>query len=203
MKEEIKKYYDDLAKDYDADRFANSYGRYIHQQESKILERYLDASNTVGNLDLACGTGRFLEYADYGIDISPEMVKISAAKYPSKKLSIQGAEKLDFPNASFENALSFHLFMHLDLPTCENILAEAHRVLKAGGRFIFDIPSEKRRRVTGYKSAGWHGGNQISVAALKRLSAEGWELEAYHGIAFFPFIDCRGNCEKALSLWII
>ena len=42
MREEITKYYNDLAKDYDADRFSNSYGQYVHGQEDRIIARYLD-----------------------------------------------------------------------------------------------------------------------------------------------------------------
>ena len=63
VQQDITCYYDQLAKEYDSDRFANSYGKYIHAQESKVLDRYLNKSETDYNLDLATGTGRFLEYA--------------------------------------------------------------------------------------------------------------------------------------------
>jgi ubiquinone/menaquinone biosynthesis C-methylase UbiE len=81
VKEEITKYYNDLAKDYDVERFSNSYGAYIHQQENEILKKYLSEKEIEFNLDLACGTGRFLKYADYGVDISQEMVKISNSEW--------------------------------------------------------------------------------------------------------------------------
>ena len=38
--ENIHSYYQELAKDYDSDRFANTYGSYIHQQEEKFLLKY-------------------------------------------------------------------------------------------------------------------------------------------------------------------
>ena len=41
MKTEIIKYYDALADTYDIDRFSNSYGDYIHQQELRVLHKYL------------------------------------------------------------------------------------------------------------------------------------------------------------------
>lgn len=186
VNEEITKYYNNLAKDYDAVRFSNSYGQYIHRQEDEIIVKYLEEKETDFNLDLACGTGRFLKYADYGIDISKEMVEISKKKYPQKKISIEDAEKLSFHNSFFDNVISFHLFMHLNISCMRNILFEVNRVLKKGGYFIFDVPSEKRRKLTGYQSANWHGGNQISIKSLKKLIGSEWELAAFHGTAFFP-----------------
>ncbi len=186
MKEEITKYYNDLAKDYDADRFSNSYGQYIHRQEEEILIKYLDQKKIELNLDLACGTGRLLKYADHGIDISKEMVEISKEKYPQKKISIEDAENLPHQNSFFNNAISFHLFMHLNTSSIRNILREVNRVLKKGGYFIFDVPSEKRRQFTGYRSSNWHGGTQLSVKSLERLMGSEWELVCFHGTAFFP-----------------
>jgi ubiquinone/menaquinone biosynthesis C-methylase UbiE len=187
VKEEITKYYNDLAKDYDADRFSNSYGQYIHRQENEIILKYLDEKETEFNLDLACGTGRFLKFADYGIDISKEMVEISKKKYPQKKISIEDAENLSFHNSFFDNIISFHLFMHLNISCMRNILHEVNRVLKKGGYFIFDVPSAKRRKFTGYQSSNWHGGSQINIQSLKRLIGSEWELVTFHGTAFFPY----------------
>jgi len=70
MKTEIIKYYDALADTYDTDRFSNSYGDYIHHQELRVLHKYLSKDAIAKNLDVACGTGRFLDFADYGMDIS-------------------------------------------------------------------------------------------------------------------------------------
>ena len=182
----ITKYYNNLAKDYDNNRFANTYGKYIHTQEDKILQYYLKENNTKFNLDIACGTGRFLKYADFGADISSEMIKISQNKYPDKTLKVAKAECLPFNNMQFENITCFHLMMHLNNRTLSTILTEAHRVLKPVGRFIFDVPSEKRRKLTKYKSSSWHGGHQISVKELKRIINNKWHLETYYGIAFLP-----------------
>ena len=186
MKEEIKNYYNALAKDYDADRFSNSYGKYIHCQENAVLGKYLDENVTDGNLDIACGTGRFLNYAEAGIDFSEEMVAVSKRKYPAKNISVEDAESLPFESASFNNAISFHLFMHLEENSFIKILGEANRVLKKGGYFIFDIPSEKRRKLTSYKSSNWHGGNQLTVQSLKNLLHSDWELVSFYGTVFVP-----------------
>lgn len=201
MKKEITKYYNDLAKDYDADRFSNSYGQYIHRQEDEILIKYLDKKETEFNLDLACGTGRFLKYADYGIDISKEMVEISKRKYPQKKITIDDAESLPYQNAFFDNVISFHLFMHLNSNCMRKILCEVNRVLKNGGHYIFDVPSEKRRKFTGYSSDNWHGGNQVSIKSLKRLMGSEWELVTFHGTAFFPIHRLTEKLRRRLVIF--
>lgn len=88
MQEKITKYYNNLAKDYDKIRFANTYGKYIHSQEEKILQRYLNQNKIQFNLDLASDTGRFLKYAKFGADISENMIHISQEKHPEKILKI-------------------------------------------------------------------------------------------------------------------
>ncbi len=186
MRKEITKYYNDLAKDYDEVRFSNSYGEYIHRQENDIIKKYLNEKEIEFNLDLACGTGRFLTYANYGADICTEMVDQSKSKYPYKHITIEDAEALSYKSSFFNNVISFHLLMHVDLNSIVKILDEANRVLKTGGYFIFDIPSQKRRKMTTYRSTTWHGANQISVKTLKALIGSKWALVSFHGIAFFP-----------------
>lgn len=187
MKEDITQYYDELAQDYDHSRFANSYGQFIQQEEVHILDTYLDKKSTNLNLDLACGTGRFLDYASYGIDASKEMLKVAKAKFPSTDLRVSQAEDLPFEANTFENVISFHLMMHLEQKVFENILLEVNRVTKPNGFFIFDIPSEKRRKLTNYNAKTWHGGYQVSVDYVQKFVEDhNWKLVDYHGVSFFP-----------------
>jgi len=51
-------YYNQLAGRYDDERFANSYGAYIHAQERRLLQCWLAPITHGKILDLACGTGR-------------------------------------------------------------------------------------------------------------------------------------------------
>lgn len=186
MQNIIKEYYDELATEYDNARFANSYGQYIHYQEDKILKRYLNPNQNSLNLDVACGTGRFLNYANYGVDISEEMLKVAQAKFPNAKLNTAKADALPFEDDFFEHIISFHLMMHLNQELVQKILHEVHRVIQKGGLFIFDVPSEKRRKLTAYKSESWHGANHISMELLHDWVHENWEIVAYHGVSFFP-----------------
>jgi len=183
---DILDYYNSLAENYDQDRFGNSYGKYIHNQEKKILDKYLSKENLKDNIDIACGTGRFLDFADNGIDFSSEMVKIAKSKFTNKSIELADARELPFDDNTFKNALAFHLFMHLNQNDLELILEETHGILKKNGLFIFDVPSEKRRKLTKYKAKDWHGGFQISTKTLKQSIGNEWTLVNYHGIGFFP-----------------
>ena len=66
----VRAYYDGIAARYDESRFGNSYGRYLDAQERPLLRRWLPAVPGARVLDLACGTGRLLEFASLGVDAS-------------------------------------------------------------------------------------------------------------------------------------
>lgn len=183
---DIKAYYDELAPQYQESRFANTYGQYIQAQEMAVLEKYLSQNPSEPCLDLACGSGRYLNFASHGMDISPEMLKVARAKHPKIDFQLGDARALNYADGSFGNCLSFHLFMHLERESLKQILSEVHRILVPGGRFLFDIPSAERRKLTNYQSESWHGAYSISPRELQSLLGPGWELENYFGIASFP-----------------
>lgn len=186
MMEEIKEYYNKLAADYDQDRFGNSYGDYLDRQEKIIVRKLLGYIPAINILDAGCGTGRFLEFASHGIDLSEKMIEVASKKYPEKKLSVQSALKTNFEDSGFDAVISFHMFMHLDKNTSAEIFREMHRILKKNGRMIFDVPSAQRRTLVRHQSSGWHGATAYSPAEFKRLLSGHWEIEQYFGIAFFP-----------------
>lgn len=183
----IPAYYDALASDYDQSRFGNAYGQFIHQQERKALASLLRETPTTEVLDLACGTGRLLEFAETGCDLSPKMISEARQKFPSKTLVLGEATQLPFEDGAFGVIYSMHFFMHLDHATATAVLAEAYRVLRPGGRLIFDFPSEKRRRLTGgHHNQHWHGSNAMTKAKVLELSKHPWQITTSQGVLFFP-----------------
>ena len=185
MSEEIKEYYDQLASEYDSNRFDNSYGKYVDYQEKRIVRKLLQGYDIDKTLDMACGTGRFLDYATYGIDYSPQMLEVAQSKYPEKKLSERSILNSGFDDNTFSTILSFHAVMHLTKEETHAFLNEAYRITDVGGQLIFDFPSKDRRKLTNYKSDNWHASNDISINELKEM-AKGWKLKSYYGILFFP-----------------
>ncbi|WP_199758375.1 class I SAM-dependent methyltransferase [Flavobacterium microcysteis] len=186
MIEEIKTYYDELASTYDQNRFGNSYGTYIDIQERAYLKKNLPPINSNNILDLGCGTGRFLDYASHGVDISPKMIEIAKGKFPDKNINLGSVSEIPHPNAFFDILFSFHVLMHLDKPAVTDFLSESHQKLKENGRLIFDFPSQKRRRLFNYKNKGWHGANALSIKDIENLIKSDWKIKQYQGILFFP-----------------
>jgi len=180
---EIVNYYDNLAESYDKNRFDNPYGKFIDKQERKLLDKLLTKSNEI-ILDLACGSGRLMNYANYGIDASPKMIEITKQKFKNKNIYLADAEKTQFESGSIDTIISFHFFMHLDQEKINKIFEECNRILSKNGRIIFDIPSKKRRRLLNFKTNDWHGSYSASIAEL-RLNPH-FKLNRSFGLLFFP-----------------
>lgn len=186
IQNEIFTYYNQLASDYDQNRFGNSYGQFIHHQEEMLLRKFLKTEATTLTLDLGCGTGRFLHFANCGLDISPNMIAEARKKYPEKQLLVSSGTAIPFPSSHFHQVFSFHVLMHLSKPYTSQILKEVHRIIQKGGLFICDFPSTKRRRFLGFRSKNWHGANDFTLAEWKRLLEQNWEIKTVRGILFFP-----------------
>lgn len=181
----IKTYYNNLAAEYDTNRFGNTYGQYIDRQEKKIVGKLLQNNKKDATLDLACGTGRFLEFAKYGVDISPQMLLEARKKYADCELFEGSALNTPFKSELFETILSFHFVMHLNTDTTIQLMKEAHRLLKKGGKLIVDFPSKHRRKLVNYQSDNWHAANHFTPHEVANLT-DGWKLKEYYGILFFP-----------------
>lgn len=182
----IQEYYNELAPKYDVNRFGNSYGQYIHQQEIRILQKILKNTASERILDIGCGTGRLTDFANYGLDISAAMIEEAKTKFPNKQFSVESAIKTDFEDVFFDKLFSFHVIMHQDKNNTKRILDEAHRILKKEGQFIFDFPSLKRRKLINYKAANWHAANSFSIEEMKNLVGDRWKLIATYGFLWLP-----------------
>ncbi|MEL6924178.1 MAG: class I SAM-dependent methyltransferase [Bacteroidota bacterium] len=185
QEKDILQYYNELAPDYDDNRFGNSYGQFIHQQEWKLLERWCPPSNDTV-LDLGCGTGRLLKFATHGLDLSPEMITMASEKHPEKILRVGSAFETGFEEAQFDSIYCFHVLMHLDESQSRSLFAEAKRIIKRGGQLVIDFPSLKRRQLLGYQNRGWHGANAFSLDSFRQLLGNDWTLQSYTGLMALP-----------------
>ena len=193
---QIVDYYNKIAKEYDSSRFENSYGRYIDSQERMVLDK-MDITPSC-TLDLPCGTGRFLNYADHGCDASENMLKAAAERWEDKELICSDARNLPYEDATFDTVITMHLLMHLDETTIQEIMKEVHRVLRPNGRWIVDLPSLKRRKLTNRKDEGWHGGSSMSIDGVKQLTSGLFDMESSHGIMMFPVHRIPTKLRKPL-----
>src|SRR5271166_5032727 len=121
-------------------------------REQAFRESILDAGGVApGNrvLDVGCGTGTLTLAAKrrvgpnaevHGVDPSEEMIaraKTKAARQGlAVALDIASAQKLPFPDASFDVVLSSLMLHHLPEPSRKQAVAEMGRVLRPAGRLL-------------------------------------------------------------------
>lgn len=194
--QDIYQYYNEIAPNYDENRFGNTYGRYLHEQEDKFLEKHIHRTGNI--LDLGCGTGRHLKYATHGLDLSENMIAQSKIKFPEKELVVGSAFKTAFSNVQFNQAFTFHVLMHLANGEIQQAIYEAERILKPGGQFIFDIPSRKRRKLINYQPNDWHGAASLSIAEIKKMTHQHWNIKIIQGVLFMPIHRFPKSIRKLL-----
>lgn len=183
--EKIIEYYNQLASDYDENRFGNSYGQFIDFQERKILNKiFKTKSNNV--LDLACGSGRLSNYATSGADASEEMLKIAKKKFPKNEFFLAQSNQLPFENESFERCFTFHFIMHLNEENFEKTINEVHRILSKNGTFVFDIPVKNRRKILNQNKADWHAALSFDQKEIEKLINNKFEIKRKFSILFIP-----------------
>jgi ubiquinone/menaquinone biosynthesis C-methylase UbiE len=94
-------------------------------------------------LDIASGPGYVAAAAAQrgavvvGVDFSEAMIGEARRLYPDVEFRQGDAETLPFGNGLFDAAVMNFGILHLDKP--DQALAEAHRVLRSGGRFAFTV----------------------------------------------------------------
>ena len=130
-KKEIAEFFDRCAPWWDADMIRNE----------EIIATILDNCGIregIDVLDVACGTG--VLFPDYqkrgvssvtGIDISPEMAKIAAAKFPEVRVICGDVEETAF-DRPFDAVMVYNAFPHFPDPA--KLIEALARVVKPGGR---------------------------------------------------------------------
>ena len=135
------------------------YDKLTHRNFRRLEERHtviewLDPGPGQRILDIGCGDGFHDRHIAshgakvVGIDISTR--RLATARRRNQVAGAQfvemNAEKLDFPDASFDKVLSLCVIEHFD--NDEKVLAEAARVLVPGGRLVFSADSLSNPEIT-------------------------------------------------------
>ena len=130
-KKDIADFFDRCAPWWDADMIRNEV----------IITTILDNAGIRGGmdvLDVACGTG--VLFPDYlkrgvssltGIDISPEMAKLAAAKFPEATVICGDVEETKF-DKTFDAIMVYNAFPHF--PDPEKLIRVLAGLVKPGGR---------------------------------------------------------------------
>lgn len=101
-------------------------------------------------LDLGCGDGRILELVAprcgraHGVDLSAKALahaRRRCARLSGVRLHLVDGPSLPFENGELDLALCHLMLSHLDVEPVVATLREVRRVLKTGGRLVFDLPN--------------------------------------------------------------
>ncbi len=183
--------------------FAAVYDRVTASAERSVFPRWraFAAGEAKGRiLEIGAGTGANLSYYPKGaqltvIEPNPHMMKRLKAKAESLGISVsfidQAAERLPFPDGSFDTVIATLVLCSVDYPA--HSLSEIARVLTKGGELRF---MEHVRSVSGWRRfqdfsmpfwktlAGGCHPNRDSVAAIK---ATGLEVVDLRPFSFGPY----------------
>ena len=129
-----------MGTDYDSTRYA-LVNRWDQRHEATV-RRVLDPRPGERVLEVGCGRGHLTRVLDdwgvdvTGIDANPRAGEVAV----SEKVSHMYAERLDFPDSTFDKIVSVHAIEHI--PALEEAFDEMARVLKPSARAMFIYPAE-------------------------------------------------------------
>ncbi len=133
--DETRNSYDNMARE-----FSDSRARFWDELAFLALE--IKAGDHV--LDMGCGNGRFAplviahEASYVGLDYSRGLITEAERKFPEQVFTVGDATALPFPDSSFDIVFSFAVIHHIPSKDMrKQFIAEAFRVLRPGGKFIF------------------------------------------------------------------
>jgi SAM-dependent methyltransferase len=119
----------------------------VHWREYQHLLDQIGVGQGTRYLDIACGGGLAVRLAcergatATGLDASPRLAAIAAARSPDATIKIGDMFDLPFDDASFDVATSFRGIWG----NCLSALCEAHRVVRPGGKVGVSFWGNQRR----------------------------------------------------------
>ncbi|HZP06861.1 MAG TPA: methyltransferase domain-containing protein [Terracidiphilus sp.] len=164
-----------MAQTWDPEAYGRN-GAFVHQLAGGVVE-WLAAQPGERILDLGCGDGQLTQRLAQagaqvtGVDASAEMA--AAARARGLAAEVGNAEALPYPDASFDAVFSnaaLHWVRNQDA-----MLAEVHRVLKPGGRFVAEM--------------GGHGNIAAIRVALMAALARNGLAGREDGVNYYPTVE--------------
>jgi SAM-dependent methyltransferase len=178
---------------------AGTYGELSGQVTSRFAEPLLDAAGVRQGdrvLDVATGPGYVAERAEargaipLGIDIADGMVALARRNHPELEFTVGDAEDLPLEVGGFDAVVGNFVINHLPEP--DRGLAEAVRVLVAGGHLAFSVwQGPDRMLVMGLI------GEAIEAAGVKEDERAAGIPSGPDGYRFADQAEFRGLLEGA------
>lgn len=151
---EIKNHYDseNLIQGYIRNRFENPLGKFLHERETSIVNKFISRYEAKKVLDLACGPGRLTVDINaekgFAFDHAKNMLKIAKKRLEARDKTwtyLQGdAFKLKLKD-KFDLIYSFRFFRHFDEKDRKKLLKNVYNHLDVNGIFITDMANLRFR----------------------------------------------------------
>jgi phosphatidylethanolamine/phosphatidyl-N-methylethanolamine N-methyltransferase len=184
------------------DKFACIYpvvNLFLHKPKKELLSR-VNAVPAGRLLEIGVGRGENLRAYRHesitGIDVSEGMLSFARKQAPPNcTLKVMNASSLEFPDASFENAVISHVLSVV--PDPGKVMDEVHRVLVPGGR-VFILNHES--------TGGWRASldkafapvtRKLHFSALFRLDA------SYDHAKFSKVEESRYGLLPSITLMVL
>jgi len=174
-----------------AEHYGNAFGALTIQAAAPMLDA-VGASSGSRLLDVACGPGVVAGAAAargaavVGVDFAPAMIAAARQRHPAITFEEGDAEALRFADATFDAVVMNFGMLHLGQP--DAAIAEAHRVLRAGGRYAFTVWAGPEHAV----------GFGLALRAIEALGNK--DVPLPEGPPFFRFSaaeEARATLERA------
>lgn len=155
-------------------------------------------------LEVGCGEGRVCRdlrargYDVVGLDAAPTLVEAAVAADPGGVYVVGAAEALPFPDATFDLVVAYNSLM--DVADMPRAVAEAARVLGAGGRLVACVTHPIRARgswVEGADGDRYVVEHSYFEALAYRFEAARDGLEFIFESRTYPLADYAGALEHS------
>lgn len=140
-------------------------------------------------LDVGCGTGNLLRSTGKrhpnvdltGLDPDPRALARAARKARRAGLDIRldrgFAQRLPYPDGSFDRVFSSLMLHHLDTPSKDTLLAEVRRVLRPDGLLVLADAIATEHGHFGHRPMRPHLHDNVGDAVSQRIAAAGFTVE--------------------------
>lgn len=131
----------------DAQGIEEVFEYYRHLYPYDFVTRRVSPESSV--LEVGCGTGYGAQFLSRSIknvtatDVSDKAVQYVRTRYPSVTCVQAHGTSLPFESERFDVLVSFQVIEHVQ--DVDAYLAEAHRILRPGGRFFLTTPNRRLR----------------------------------------------------------
>ena len=175
-KEIVRKGYDKIAREYQADR-----GLFKNTKELREFASHLSKNARV--LDVGCGAGvpitKFLVESGFdvtGIDFSEGMLKLARKNVPKARFIKKDMTKMDFEDNSFEGLTAFYSIFHVPRKKHFSLFKSLHRILKPKGVMLICLGPDHWEGTDEYYGVEMFWSHYSSEKSLQLVRNAGFQI---------------------------